>query len=187
MFATADRHSRLRVTAEDRAPTQRWGTFDLAISCEATRPVTTVLAFDRAATAAADWLHWIKSHDCEIDSSNEQFNDWVNRSRTDLHMMILALIESIWPNIELALHWIDTYGDGDGFVEYARHSPMGLIHQGWKDSKDGVFHPSFLEEVRITNHPVREGSVALLIRRHAQGVSVDIERREGKVEILTVI
>jgi glycogen debranching enzyme len=33
----------------------------------------------------------------------------------------LALIESIWPNIELALRWIDRYGDvdGDGFVEYA--------------------------------------------------------------------
>src|SRR5919197_749807 len=54
----------------------------------------------------------------------------------------LALIESIWPNIELALRWIDRYGDvdGDGFVEYARHSPKGLVHQGWKDSKDAVFH-----------------------------------------------
>jgi glycogen debranching enzyme len=53
-----------------------------------------------------------------------------------------AFIESIWPNIELALQWIDRYGDvdGDGFVEYARHSPKGLVHQGWKDSQDAVFH-----------------------------------------------
>jgi glycogen debranching enzyme len=53
-----------------------------------------------------------------------------------------AFIESIWPNIELALQWIDRYGDvdGDGFVEYARRSPKGLVHQGWKDSKDAVFH-----------------------------------------------
>ena len=38
--------------------------------------------------------------------------------------------------------WIDEYGDrdGDGFVEYARHSPSGLVHQGWKDSKDAIFH-----------------------------------------------
>jgi glycogen debranching enzyme len=51
-------------------------------------------------------------------------------------------IESIWPNIELALQWIDRYGDvdGDGFIEYARHSPKGLVHQGWKDSRDAVFH-----------------------------------------------
>ncbi len=51
-------------------------------------------------------------------------------------------IESIWPNIELALQWVETYGDvdGDGFVEYHRRSPRGLVHQGWKDSKDAVFH-----------------------------------------------
>ena len=38
--------------------------------------------------------------------------------------------------------WIDTYGDcdGDGFVEYSRHSKDGLVQQGWKDSNDSVFH-----------------------------------------------
>jgi glycogen debranching enzyme len=51
-------------------------------------------------------------------------------------------IESIWSNVERALEWIDRYGDsdGDGFVEYARKSKHGLIHQGWKDSVDAVFH-----------------------------------------------
>ncbi|HEY8509992.1 MAG TPA: glycogen debranching N-terminal domain-containing protein, partial [Steroidobacteraceae bacterium] len=53
-----------------------------------------------------------------------------------------TLIESIWKNILAALDWIDRYGDpdGDGFVEYYRHSPNGLVHQGWKDSNDSVFH-----------------------------------------------
>src|SRR5881409_703177 len=53
-----------------------------------------------------------------------------------------AFVESIWPNIEGALEWIDRYGDsdGDGFVEYARKSKHGLIHQGWKDSHDSIFH-----------------------------------------------
>jgi glycogen debranching enzyme len=51
-------------------------------------------------------------------------------------------IQSIWLNIELALQWIDRFGDrdGDGFVEYGRRSQKGLIHQGWKDSSDSVFH-----------------------------------------------
>ncbi|MGH8496802.1 MAG: amylo-alpha-1,6-glucosidase [Gammaproteobacteria bacterium] len=51
-------------------------------------------------------------------------------------------IEALWPNIERALAWIQEYGDidGDGFVEYARRSECGLIHQGWKDSHDSVFH-----------------------------------------------
>lgn len=53
-----------------------------------------------------------------------------------------ALMEQIWPHIERALNWIDRHGDwdGDGFVEYARHSTNGLIQQGWKDSNDSVFH-----------------------------------------------
>jgi glycogen debranching enzyme len=50
--------------------------------------------------------------------------------------------ESIWPNVERALQWIDTYGDrdGDGFIEYLRSSPNGLGNQGWKDSHDSIFH-----------------------------------------------
>ena len=54
----------------------------------------------------------------------------------------LALVESLWPNIEAALQWIDCYGDrdGDGFVEYERQSADGLIHQGWKDSDEAIFH-----------------------------------------------
>jgi glycogen debranching enzyme len=53
-----------------------------------------------------------------------------------------ALIERLWSNIERALTWIDRYGDqdGDGFVEYHRQSPNGLVQQGWKDSHDSVFH-----------------------------------------------
>ena len=53
-----------------------------------------------------------------------------------------AIIDAIWPNIEAALAWCDTYGDrdGDGFVEYYRETEAGLANQGWKDSQDSVFH-----------------------------------------------
>jgi glycogen debranching enzyme len=63
-----------------------------------------------------------------------------------------AFIESLWPNIERALRWIDEYGDldHDGFVEYLMHSTNGLIHQGWKDSKDSVFH----EDGRLVEGPL---------------------------------
>jgi glycogen debranching enzyme len=52
------------------------------------------------------------------------------------------LLKELWPNIEQALAWMDHYGDrdGDGFIEYASHSTRGLVHQGWKDSSDAVFH-----------------------------------------------
>ncbi len=51
-------------------------------------------------------------------------------------------IERLWPHLEAALDWIDRDGDadGDGFVEYARATHRGLLHQGWKDSHDAVSH-----------------------------------------------
>jgi glycogen debranching enzyme len=54
----------------------------------------------------------------------------------------LDFIEQLWPHVDAALHWIDEYGDQDrdGFVEYFRKSPTGLGNQGWKDSRDAVFH-----------------------------------------------
>jgi glycogen debranching enzyme len=64
----------------------------------------------------------------------------------------LDFVASLWPHLEAALEWIDRYGDvdGDGFVEYHRKSPDGLLHQGWKDSHDGVFHA----DGRIAEGPI---------------------------------
>lgn len=52
----------------------------------------------------------------------------------------METIHEIWPNIELALAWIDKYGDTDGdmFVEYSRKKSSGLFNQGWKDSHDSI-------------------------------------------------
>jgi glycogen debranching enzyme len=54
----------------------------------------------------------------------------------------LALVEQLSDHAEAALEWIERYGDldGDGFVEYRRRTPHGLLHQAWKDSDDAVFH-----------------------------------------------
>lgn len=52
------------------------------------------------------------------------------------------LVEELLPNAYAALEWIDKYGDldGDGFIEYLRRSPKGLVNQGWKDSWDANMH-----------------------------------------------
>jgi glycogen debranching enzyme len=225
-------------------------TFFFTITCEHTAPVPPRQTYDQAYEAMTTSLQQAKRADCIISTSNEQFNDWLNRSRADLHMMVTdtpdgpypyagvpwfstpfgrdgiitalaylwvnpeiargvltflaasqahevipaqdaepgkilhetrqgemaalgeipfqryygsvdatplfvmlasayyertgdrAFIEAIWNNIERALMWIDTYGDvdQDGVVEYARHTETGLVHQGWKDSHDAVFH-----------------------------------------------
>jgi glycogen debranching enzyme len=52
------------------------------------------------------------------------------------------ILQEIMPALELALEWMEDYGDpdGDGFLEYKRHNEKGLFTQGWKDSFDSVFH-----------------------------------------------
>lgn len=50
------------------------------------------------------------------------------------------IIDALIPHADRALEWIENYGDrdGDGFVEYMRPNPHGLVNQGWKDSWDGI-------------------------------------------------
>jgi glycogen debranching enzyme len=52
------------------------------------------------------------------------------------------LLHDLLPAAKAALDWIDRFGDldGDGFVEYLRRSPKGLVNQGWKDSWDANMH-----------------------------------------------
>ncbi|HZM29581.1 MAG TPA: glycogen debranching N-terminal domain-containing protein [Acidimicrobiales bacterium] len=56
------------------------------------------------------------------------------------------------PAVDAALDWVAGPGDpdGDGYVEYERRSPDGLVNQGWKDSWDGV---SFADR-RIAEPPI---------------------------------
>jgi glycogen debranching enzyme len=54
----------------------------------------------------------------------------------------LSTLIAIRPGLDAALRWIDEFGDldGDGFIEYERRSPGGLLQQGWKDSHDSIMH-----------------------------------------------
>jgi glycogen debranching enzyme len=56
----------------------------------------------------------------------------------------LPELEPLLPHVDRALSWVDHHGDldGDGFVEYQRATPQGLVNQGWKDSFDGITLPS---------------------------------------------
>ena len=69
----------------------------------------------------------------------------------DATPLYLVLLSETWrwtADVELArelrepalraLAWIDEWGDrdGDGFVEYERRAPRGLLNQSWKDSGD---------------------------------------------------
>jgi glycogen debranching enzyme len=51
-------------------------------------------------------------------------------------------VAALLPSVDRALAWIGEHGDRDrdGFVEYERAGPEGLVNQGWKDSWDGINH-----------------------------------------------
>ncbi len=64
----------------------------------------------------------------------------------------LETVRALWPNVEAALRWCDSWGDpdGDGFVEYHRQNDKGLVNQGWKDSQDAIFH----QDGRLARGPI---------------------------------
>jgi glycogen debranching enzyme len=95
-------------------PPKGEATFDLTISCEPAGLVPSPVAFDHALLAAADALKQAKSQDCEIYTSNEQFNDWINRSIADLHCMITDTLHGPYPYA--GVPWFSTAFGRDGII-----------------------------------------------------------------------
>jgi glycogen debranching enzyme len=75
------------------------------------------------------------------------------------------------PALDAALAWIDEWGDrdGDGFVEYQRRAPAGLVNHGWKDSHDSIVH---------ADGAIAEGPIALV---EVQGYVYDAKQRIAEV------
>ncbi|MFL6301625.1 MAG: glycogen debranching N-terminal domain-containing protein [Terriglobales bacterium] len=98
------------------------------------------------------------------------------------------LVQDLLPNVYRALEWIDRYGDidGDGFVEYQRRSPRGLVNQGWKDSWDAIMHrdgsiaqtPVALVEVQAYVYEAKY-RMASLLRHFGDIATADRLKREA--------
>jgi glycogen debranching enzyme len=103
----------------------------------------------------------------------------------------LELVRMLWPNIQGCLEWIELYGDkdGDGFLEYERQTPNGLVHQGWKDSDDAIMHadgspiegPIALCEVQGYLFAAWRSGAALATALGLDGISRDLEHRARRL------
>jgi glycogen debranching enzyme len=97
----------------------------------------------------------------------------------------LATVRALWPNVQAALQWIDSYGDpdGDGFVEYHRKNADGLINQGWKDSHDAIFH----EDGRTAEGPIALCEIQGYVyaaKRHASALAASLGDRVAAATLL---
>jgi len=108
----------------------------------------------------------------------------------------IDLVDRLWPNALAALRWMDEYGDtdGDGLIEYQRHSTRGLLNQGWKDSADAIRNrdgsvgpaPIALVEVQGYAYAARRGLARLARLRGDSALSeaqdVAAERLQTRFE-----
>ncbi len=58
-----------------------------------------------------------------------KYYDWTSDRHT---------LEHLWETALSAMDWIDRKCQQTGYLTYQRHSPSGLLNQGWKDSGDCI-------------------------------------------------
>jgi glycogen debranching enzyme len=72
------------------------------------------LSYEQAAAAAADDLKRAQAGACQIRSSKQHFNGWVNRSVADLHMLITQTPSGLYPYA--GVPWFSTPFGRDGII-----------------------------------------------------------------------
>jgi glycogen debranching enzyme len=95
-------------------------------------------------------LHEAHTGPLSILEFNPRARSYSSITTSGLYAFIVAELwhwtgdrDLVRPYIEPALRglqWLKRYGDldGDGFYEYRPRSPMGPVHQAWKDSPDAI-------------------------------------------------
>jgi glycogen debranching enzyme len=73
-----------------------------------------VLDFDTARTEMNDYMKRIEGNSAGIFTSNEQFNDWINRSKSDLITMVTRTPHGLYPYA--GVPWYSTPFGRDGII-----------------------------------------------------------------------
>ncbi|MBX7157441.1 MAG: amylo-alpha-1,6-glucosidase [Verrucomicrobiae bacterium] len=71
-----------------------------------------IFSYDEAFCLASQDRETVRKGDCGVVTSNEQFNDWIDRSYADIHMMITQLPEGFYPYA--GVPWFNTVFGRDG-------------------------------------------------------------------------
>jgi glycogen debranching enzyme len=103
-----------------------------------------------------------------------------------------ADLDDLLIHADRCLTWIEEYGDRDrdGFVEYERSSPQGLVNQGWKDSWDAIQFadgamastPIALCEVQAYVYAAYRARARLALSRGDSGLARDLESKAERLK-----
>jgi glycogen debranching enzyme len=88
--------------------------FFITVACETEECPTWRLPYATALMESGDALNALRAQDCQIYSGNEQFNDWLNRSTADLHMMVTLSENMVYPYA--GVPWYSTVFGRDGII-----------------------------------------------------------------------
>ncbi len=97
-----------------RLEAQQAADFLISVSCDIEDSTNTVVPYEDALDGAAAELEVLRAGACTISTSNEQFNDWVNRSVSDLDMMVTQTPELLYPYA--GVPWFSTVFGRDGII-----------------------------------------------------------------------
>jgi glycogen debranching enzyme len=110
-------HQLTRAEAHFTVPLAPHGeaTFHLTATCETgTAPPPRPPAYDAALGRSVEALRAVRAKACDVYTSNEQFNDWLNRSLADLDMMVSRTPYGLYPYA--GVPWFSTPFGRDGLI-----------------------------------------------------------------------
>ncbi len=125
----------------------------LTITCKTDDATGEPLPFEVARRRSAETLATAWSRDAVVYTSNEQFNDWLNRSRADLHMMLTRTPAGLYPYA--GVPWYSTPFGRDGII--------AALHSLW------------------INPEIAEGVLRYLAESQAQETNPEQDAEPGKI------